>query len=271
MDWQNKMNEIIDYLENHMREEIDLEKAARIAGYSLWEFQRIFSFLTNTTVGVYIRKRKLSLAAEDIITSDEKIIDIALKYGYESPASFSRAFSQLFGVSPSSARDERVSLELYPKLSFDKLFFEERKVNCMNDLEKYSKRDYYVTFTMPAYLTKDMDKTSEWFRDILGWFGGTIARNDKGDGEYGCIYDYPGEIFGTINPQRGFYMFYGEPTQGMVSYMYADDVDKLYKFVKGNGWDKITEPTVYHYGGRGCSVTTIDGSVLHFDEVHKPE
>ena len=79
MDWQNKMNEIIDYLENRMCEEIDLEKAARHAGYSLWEFQRIFSFLTNTTVGAYIRRRKLSLAFSDIISGDEKIIDIALK------------------------------------------------------------------------------------------------------------------------------------------------------------------------------------------------
>lgn len=265
MDWQNKLNRVIDYLENNMREDIDLEEAARYAGYSLWEFQRIFSFLTNTTVGVYIRRRKLSLAAHDIISGDEKIIDIALKYGYESPAAFSRAFNQLFGISPSSARDERVTLELYPKLNFNKLLLEESKVNTMNDMEKYGKRGYYVTSLMPSYLTKDMDKTSEWFKDILGWFGGTIARNGKGEGEYGCIYDYPGEIFGTINPQRGFYMFYGEPSQGIIGYLHSDNLDNLYKFVKGNGWDKITEPADNHYGGKGCSVTTIDGSILHFD------
>jgi len=265
LDWQNKMNQMIDYLENNLCENVDLEKAAKHAGYSLWEFQRIFSFLTNTTVGVYIRRRKLSLAAHDIMSTDEKIIDIALKYGYESPTSFSRAFSQLFGVSPSSVRDDGIHLTLYPKLSFNKLLFEESKVNTMNDLEKYQKRGYYVTFFMPAYLTKDMDKTSEWFRDVLGWFGGTCARNDKGEGVYGCVYDYPGEIFGTINPQRGFYMFYGEPTQGMIGYMHAN-IDNLYKFVKRNGWDKITEPADNGYGGRGCSVTTIDGSVLHFDE-----
>jgi len=114
------MNEIIDYLEERICGEIDLEKAARHAGYSLWEFQRVFSFMTNTTVGAYIRRRKLSFAFSDIISGDEKIIDIALKYGYESPTAFSRAFSQLFGVSPSSARDERASVELYPKFSFDK-------------------------------------------------------------------------------------------------------------------------------------------------------
>jgi len=59
-----------------MCDEIDLDKAAKHAGYSLWEFQRLFSFLTNTTVGAYIRQRKLSLAANDILTSNEKIIEI---------------------------------------------------------------------------------------------------------------------------------------------------------------------------------------------------
>jgi AraC family transcriptional regulator len=216
---------------------------------------------------MYIRKRKLSLAANDIMFSDEKIIDIALKYGYESPTAFSRAFSQLFGVSPSSARNERVTLELYPKFNFNKLLFEESKVNAMENMEKYLTRGYHVSFLMPVYLTKSMDKTSEWFRDILGWFGCAIAHNDKGEGVYGCVYDYPGEIFHTINPQRGFYMFHGEPTQGTVGYMHAiGGLDNLYKFVKGNGWDKITEPADNHYGGRGCAITTIDGSILWFDE-----
>ena len=267
MDWQYRMNQAIDYLESAMGEEINLEKAARQTGYSLQEFQRIFSFLTKTTVGAYIRKRKLSLAADDIMFSDEKIINIALKYGYESPTAFSRAFAQLFGVSPSSARDKKGNLVLYPKLNFNKLLLEERAVNTMDGLEKYQKRGYYVTFLMPTYLTKDMDKTAEWFRDILGWNSEVCARNENGIGVYGCSYDYPHEIFGTINPQRGFYMFYGEPSQGMVGYMHAQGgLENLYKFVKGNGWDKITEPADNGYGGRGVSVTTIDGSILHFDE-----
>ena len=268
MDWQNKIGLIIDYLEDRMSDEIDLEKAARHAGYSLWEFQRLFSFLTNITVGAYIRKRKLSLAANDILTSNEKIIDIALKYGYESPTAFSRAFSQLFGISPSSVRDERVPLELYPKLNFKKIF-EERRVNFMDNMEKYSKRGYYITSNMPCYLTKDMDKTCEWFRDVLGWFGNTIAYDDEGKGVYGCVYDYPGEIFDIISPQRGFYLFYGEPSQNDVGFMAIQGgLDALYNFVKGNGWDKITEPEVQSWGAKECSITTIDGSVLRFQEIN---
>jgi len=267
MELENKVNQIIGYLENKMLDDIDLEQAARYAGYSLWEFQRIFSLLTNTTVGAYIRKRKLSLAANDILTSDDKIIDIALKYGYDSPTAFSRAFSGLFGVSPSSARNEGTSLELYPKLDFNKLF-EERKVIFMDNMEKYSKRGYYITSHMPCYLTKDMDKTTKWFRDVLGWFGNTIAYDDDGNGVYGCVYDYPGEIFDIISPQRGFYLFHGEPSQGQIGFMSVQGgLETLYKFVKDNGWDKITEPAIQSWGAKACFVTTIDGSILQFQEV----
>ena len=119
MDYQKSMSQVIEYLESKMCSHIDLEKAARFAGYSLWEFQRVFSFLTGTTVGVYIRRRKLSLAAQDILLGNEKITDIALKYGYESPTAFSRAFGQLFGVSPSSVRSKRIPPDLYPKFTFN--------------------------------------------------------------------------------------------------------------------------------------------------------
>ena len=72
LDWQIRMNQVIDYLESKMQENVDLNKAARYSGYSLLDFQRIFSFLTNTSVGMYIRRRKLSLAADDIISGNEK-------------------------------------------------------------------------------------------------------------------------------------------------------------------------------------------------------
>ncbi|MCL2406808.1 MAG: helix-turn-helix domain-containing protein [Defluviitaleaceae bacterium] len=266
MDWQNRIIRIIDYLEEHMEHEIDINRAARHAGYSLWEFQRFFSFLTNTTVGVYIRKRKLSLAAVDILETGEKIIDIALKYGYESPAAFSRAFSQMFGMSPSSARDDGANLMLYPKLSPEKIF-EERRVVFMDNMDKYSKHGYYITSNMPCYLTKDMDRTAKWFKEVLGWFGETIAYDDEGRGIYGAVYDYPGEIFDIISPQRGFYMFYGEPPQAQVGFMSVQGgLDTLYKFIRQNGWDKITKPAVQPWGVRVCRVTTIDGSTLQFQE-----
>lgn len=163
MDWQTGMNRAVEYMESNLSEELDIRIVARFAGCSAWEFQRMFSFLTGDTVGGYIRKRRLSLAASELLTGSEKVIDIALKYGYESPAAFSRAFRQLFSASPSAARAERASLDLFPRITFENI--EEGRLNTM---DKYSKRGYYVTANPPVYLTNDMDKTCKWFRDVLG-------------------------------------------------------------------------------------------------------
>jgi AraC family transcriptional regulator len=194
VDWQSGMNKAIDYMEGNLSEEIDIHIVAQFVGCSAWEFQRMFSFLTHTTVGSYIRCRKLSLAASELLTTDRKIIDIALKYGYESPTAFSRAFSQLFGLSPSAARTERASLELTPRLTFEN--DEEGKLTVM---DKYSKRGYYVTANPPIYLTNDMDRTCKWFRDILGWYGDTVGRNNAGEGVYSGSYN---DAFGSAAAKR---------------------------------------------------------------------
>lgn len=260
MEWQKGMNQAIDYMDENLSDELDFRMLARFLGCSTWEFQRMFSFLTRTTVGSYIRKRRLSLAASELLTTDNKIIDIALKYGYDSPTAFSRAFNQLFGISPSVARAERTSLELFPKITFE--IIEEGRLSVM---DKYSKRGYYVTANPPVYLTNDMDKTCKWFRDVLGWYGDTVGRDEVGNGVYGCVFDYPGEIFETV-PQRGFYLFKGNPAQDVVGFVQVKGPENLHKLVKANGWSQITDITVQSWGAKECRVTTIDGSILRFHD-----
>lgn len=261
MDWQTGISRAIDYLEDCLEGEADLKTAAMFAGTSVWEFQRMFSFITGLSVGNYMRRRRMSLAANELSNSSEKIIDIAMKYGYESAAAFSRAFSQVFGLSPSAARNEGVKLELFPKLIFNNI--EEGRLSTM---DKYSKRGYYVTTSIPVYLTNDMDKSCKWFRDILGWYGDTCAKNEAGEGVYGCVFDYPGEIFDTIVPQRGFYMFKGNPNQDIVGFMAVTGLDKLREYVLSKGWTQISEIELQSWGHRQCSVTTIDGCILCFHE-----
>ena len=104
MDQITAIQRAIDYTEAHLTDEIDYEAAAREAASSVFHFQRLFSMLCGYTLGDYIRMRRLSLAADELQRKGGKIIDIALKYGYDTPESFSRAFTRFHGITPTQAR-----------------------------------------------------------------------------------------------------------------------------------------------------------------------
>lgn len=118
MDWLQKMNGAINYIENHLADEIDYDEAARIACCSVYHFQRLFSFIVDIPLSEYIRRRRLTLAALELQNSTIKVIDLALKYGYESPDAFTRAFRNIHNVTPTLARNAGVELKAYPRLSF---------------------------------------------------------------------------------------------------------------------------------------------------------
>lgn len=106
----------VNYIEEHLTDEIDYRKVAKEAACSSYYFQRIFSILCGFTLGDYIRGRRLTLAGNELAASECKIIDIALKYGYESPESFTRAFSKFHGVTPSEARKDGSKLKSFSRL-----------------------------------------------------------------------------------------------------------------------------------------------------------
>ncbi len=112
------MNDALSYIEENLTHDIDYEKVARIACCSEYHFKRMFSFLAGLPLSEYIRQRRLTLAAIEVANSDERIIDIAIKYGYSSPDSFTRAFQHLHGVTPSEARSNGHSLKAFPRMTF---------------------------------------------------------------------------------------------------------------------------------------------------------
>lgn len=116
MDWIQGIQRAIDYVEMNITEDIDFDEAARQAFSSSFHFQRVFGILCGMTLGDYIRMRRLSLAGEELSKGDAKIIDIALKYGYDTPESFSRAFSRFHGISPSEAKHNG-NVKLFTPLS----------------------------------------------------------------------------------------------------------------------------------------------------------
>ena len=104
MNWIQGIQRAIDYVEANITEEVDLEDVAKQAYSSPFHFQRVFGILCGFTLGDYIRMRRLSLAGEELSKGTAKIIDVAMKYGYDTPESFSRAFTRFHGISPSEAR-----------------------------------------------------------------------------------------------------------------------------------------------------------------------
>ncbi|MDR1687748.1 MAG: AraC family transcriptional regulator [Clostridiales bacterium] len=118
MDWVGRMNKAVDYIESNLAGSISYDKAAKIACCSSYHFQRMFSYIANIPLSEYIRRRRLTLAAAELKSNDEKIIDISFKYGYESPEAFSRAFKKMHGVTPAAVRDKGVNIMTHPKITF---------------------------------------------------------------------------------------------------------------------------------------------------------
>lgn len=118
MDLLKSMNSALKYIEENIASDIDIKEAAKKAHCSDFHFRRMFSFLAGITLSEYIRRRRLTLAAFELQGCSKKIIDIAVKYGYDSPDAFARAFQKLHGVKPSEARNNGYLLKAYPPMTF---------------------------------------------------------------------------------------------------------------------------------------------------------
>lgn len=117
MEWTRMLNEAIDYIEKNITEEITCEDVAEQIYLSGFHFHRTFTILTGMSLGDYIRNRRLSLAAQELLTGKNKVIDVALKYGYQTPESFSKAFSRFHGVMPSQVKKEGTILKSFNRLN----------------------------------------------------------------------------------------------------------------------------------------------------------
>ncbi|MCI9361965.1 MAG: AraC family transcriptional regulator [Hungatella sp.] len=118
MEWIERLNDAMSYIEGHLTEEIDYEQLGRIACCSSYHFQRMFTYMAGIPLSEYIRRRKMSLAAVDLQGKHMKIIDVAGKYGYHSPTAFNRAFQSVHGIAPSAVKNEGVSIKSFPPILF---------------------------------------------------------------------------------------------------------------------------------------------------------
>lgn len=164
MDWVMGMQRAIDYVEAHITEELNYDEIARQSYSTAYHFQRVFGLLCGYTLGEYIRNRRLTLAGSELAGSSVKVIDVALKYGYDNPDSFARAFTRFHGLTPSQARREGVKLNSFSRLSI-RLSLEG---GCMMEYRIEEKQGMLLTgykrrFTGVPHVTKEFDTQMEDF------------------------------------------------------------------------------------------------------------
>lgn len=118
MDWINSLNKALDMIESHLTSEIDYDELSAITQCPMYYFQKLFLYMSGLSLNEYIRLRRLSLAAVDLQKNKVKVIDVALKYGYNSPTAFNRAFKKFHGIAPSLVRNGNPSIKSYPPIRF---------------------------------------------------------------------------------------------------------------------------------------------------------
>lgn len=202
MNWIARIQHAIDYIEDNITQDLDYEEIAKQASSSSFHFQRVFRILCACTLGEYIRARRLTLAGMELAASEIKVIDAALKYGYENPESFSRAFVKFHGIPPSQAKTPGASLKLLSKLSVRLVM----KGGLAMDYRIEEKEAFKVIEKVAFFSTKDDSHLQEipkfWERSRTDGSIGTLCGFCSGSEFEGRIL---GICYGEENPTEFTY------------------------------------------------------------------
>ena len=154
MEWLDKLNKSIEYIEDNLDGEINYEEAAKLACCSCYHYQRMFSYIAGVTLSEYIRNRRMTKAAIDL-QNGEKVMDVSLKYGYESATSFNRAFKKVHEVSPSMAQKKGTFLKSYSPISF------KLTIKGVEEMEyRIEKKEAFRVVGVQRELTNDFEENS---------------------------------------------------------------------------------------------------------------
>lgn len=200
MQWVDRMNLAIDYLETHLTEQIDPVEISRIMACPYSVFQRSFAPITGIQLSEYIRCRRLSCAAYDLQNTKQRILDIAVKYGYDSADAFSSAFKRMHGITPQEARTSDTNLKFYTRLTFTLMI---TGVNEMN--YRILKKDSFgvlgIRRTTPygggTWAIVKSDGTAQKLQEIGGHpcdLGLCFGFDDEGNDDYMCGIEYSGKV-----------------------------------------------------------------------------
>lgn len=153
MEWLEDLNKAMEYIEQHILEDIDFDEVSRIAKCSSYHFLRMFSYMTNISIHEYIRRRRMSLAAVELQDEHKKVIDIAFKYGYDSPTAFNRAFKHVHGFPPSYIKKKNMLIKSYPAIQFHLSILGNEKLEF-----KIEKKKQFRIIGQSCPLSKNLDE-----------------------------------------------------------------------------------------------------------------
>lgn len=225
------LNEAIEYIEENLENKIDYQEIAKIFCTNEYTMKRIFSLITNISLAEYIRNRRLSNAGYDLYKGNEKIIDIALKYQYESSTAFSRAFEKFHGLKPSSVKNAPEKLKVYPKFYFNEVVNEnsnmEYSIAELDEMVLYGKgiktNNYSISKDAPNFFA-EMRKI---YYDDYGLFDyGMIVYEDRFDSEkyeYWVCYNKPVQDFEKVIIPKSKWLIFKINSQE------AEDIQKVSK------------------------------------------
>ena len=152
MEWVDGLNRTITYIEEHLADEIDYGEQAKLACCSAYHYQRMFAYMAGVPLSEYVRRRRMSRAAVDL-QAGEKVVDVGLRYGYQSPTAFNRAFQAVHGIAPSAVREEGAAVKSFPPLRFTIV------VKGAEEMEyRIEKREAFRIVGISAPLDADLEK-----------------------------------------------------------------------------------------------------------------
>lgn len=165
MNFLSDLQSAVDYIEENLSGEISATTAAQRAACSVYHFQRMFSYVVGVPLSEYIRCRRMTLAAFDLQQSDVRVVDLAVKYGYDSQSSFTRAFQALHGVTPTAARVPGTQIAAYPRLSFQ--FILKGAESMRYRIEKTVPYQLFGQAITPDWAETDWEKWGEYADKVL--------------------------------------------------------------------------------------------------------
>ncbi len=183
---QNRLNALIKYIEENLTEKIEYKDLARILLVNEYTLHRIFYFVTNITLADYIRKRRLSMSAIDLLEKNSKVLDVAIKYQYDSGTSFSRAFKKMMGFLPKDIHKNMDKIKYFPILTFEDTS-EEQKELTFEKVENISFEFY--TIHKHVKMNHISEMASKFWKDVYKEKGNIFEGNAYGLVEYN-VYDY---------------------------------------------------------------------------------